>query len=433
MTLLNFAGQNALRLISNLILTRLLFPEAFGIMALVQVVISGAAMFSDFGFRGAVVQDPRGENPEFLNTVWTLQIVRGALLMALIIAVAGPLSEFYESPQLEGLLLVAAFVPLIQGFYSTRMFSADRTLQLERVTLITLFAQGVGIVVTVALAWLLESVWALVIGNLVNPLCLVVLSHSVLRGHANRLHLDRSSVAGLFRYGGFIFVASAAGFFSNYGDRAVLGKYIELEALAFFQIAMLLAAVPKQLSITIASRVLFPLYARRPPVESVVNKQKIDKARRLVTAPLIISAGAFAVIGDILVQVLYDTRYESAGPYLVLISLSLMPQIVTQSYHRFPLAAGHSGRFAVFQIALAIVRFGLLLLLVPSLGILGAIITVPLGVLIMYPALIYMIRPYNGWDPIHDIVALGASIVVATGVLWLNSEVLKPVLTASIN
>ena len=66
MTLLNFGGDNALRLIANLVLTRLLFPEAFGLMALITVVTAAALMFSDFGFLGAVIQDPRGEEPAFL-------------------------------------------------------------------------------------------------------------------------------------------------------------------------------------------------------------------------------------------------------------------------------------------------------------------------------------------------------------------------------
>ena len=80
LTVLNFGGHNILRLGSNLILTRILFPEAFGLMALVQVVLAGTEMFSDFGIRGSIVQSSRGDDPVFLNTAWTVQIGRGVLL-----------------------------------------------------------------------------------------------------------------------------------------------------------------------------------------------------------------------------------------------------------------------------------------------------------------------------------------------------------------
>ena len=55
MTMIGFGGSNFLRLVSNLILTRLLFPEAFGLMALVQVFMSGMQMFSDIGIKTAIM------------------------------------------------------------------------------------------------------------------------------------------------------------------------------------------------------------------------------------------------------------------------------------------------------------------------------------------------------------------------------------------
>ena len=51
----SYAFTQALRLASNLILTRLLFPEAFGLMALVSVVLVGLAMFSDVGIGPAAI------------------------------------------------------------------------------------------------------------------------------------------------------------------------------------------------------------------------------------------------------------------------------------------------------------------------------------------------------------------------------------------
>ena len=77
LTFLSIGGSNGLRLVSNLILTRLLFPEAFGLMALVQVFIAGLNMFSDAGIRTAIIRHTRGDDPDFLNTAWTIQIIRG--------------------------------------------------------------------------------------------------------------------------------------------------------------------------------------------------------------------------------------------------------------------------------------------------------------------------------------------------------------------
>ncbi len=428
MTLLNIGGNNILRLASNLLLTRLLFPEAFGLMALVGVVTAAALMFSDFGFTGAVVQDPRGEEPAFLDTVWTLQILRGILLAALIVGFSGQIAAFYEEPILAQMLWVSALVPLLKGTQSTKVLTANRTLQLERLTIVRLGVQLFGVIATVTLAYFLQSVWALVIGGLFAPTLMSILSHTVLKGHSNRLRIERAALGALLKYGSFIFIASLAGFFGGHGDRAVLGKFIELDELAIYGIAMTLAALPMSISHAISSRVIFPLYARRPPAESRANRRNINRARFLVTAPLLAVALGFAIIGDPLIRFLYDPRYEAAGPYLVLISLAVMPQIIAQTYPRAPLASGHSGRYAAFQCTSAAVRFGLLLLMVPSLGILGAILMIPLSTLLLYPPMLFNIHRYKVWDPLHDglFFALGLAGVVL--VYMLNEPVISPLL-----
>ncbi|GAB1360936.1 hypothetical protein MASR1M32_01720 [Rhodobacter sp.] len=73
----SYAVTQALRLASNLILTRLLFPEAFGLMALVSVVLVGLQMFSDTGIGPAISRSPRGDEPAFLDTAWTVNVARG--------------------------------------------------------------------------------------------------------------------------------------------------------------------------------------------------------------------------------------------------------------------------------------------------------------------------------------------------------------------
>jgi len=89
-------AQRALNLISNLVMTRILAPEAFGLMAIILTVHLMIEMMSDIGIRQSIVRAQRGEDPLFLNVAWTVQILRGVaiaaivLLMALGLWAAGP-------------------------------------------------------------------------------------------------------------------------------------------------------------------------------------------------------------------------------------------------------------------------------------------------------------------------------------------------------
>src|SRR5579863_7328037 len=85
-------GGYALRLTisfgTNLVMTRLLAPDMFGVMAVAYVIMAGLAMFSDLGLRAVVIRSSRGQDPVFLNTAWALQILRGLLLWAIAAGIA---------------------------------------------------------------------------------------------------------------------------------------------------------------------------------------------------------------------------------------------------------------------------------------------------------------------------------------------------------
>jgi O-antigen/teichoic acid export membrane protein len=112
-------GGQLIRLARSLILTRLLFPEAFGVMSLVWVVMFGLGMLSDLGVGPAIIRDKRGEDPDFLNTAWTLQVIRGVVLLGIACLIAYPMATFYNEPDLAQLIPAAGLFALIAGFNST--------------------------------------------------------------------------------------------------------------------------------------------------------------------------------------------------------------------------------------------------------------------------------------------------------------------------
>jgi len=426
LAIVNFGGQNAIRLLSSLVLTRLLFPEAFGLMALVQVVLTGLQLFSDIGLREAVIQDKRGGDPDFLNTAWVINIGRGFLLWFVTLLLAAPIAEFYDAPQLAELLPIAGLTAVFQGFGSTRILVADRELAIGRLTLLAIGTQIFGVLVMIALAWYTESVWSLVIGWLATTLSAAILSHLVLPGERVRLAFDLSIAQRIIGFGKYIFLATIAGFIVAQADRAVLGKFVPLEDLAIYNIGLMLATVPLLLAQALSIRIIFPLYSRTPPSESAKARHNINRARRLLTGGLLTGSAVLALFGIGLIEILYDPRYEAAGPIVVLISLSMIPTIVTYSYHRLATAAGHSGRFATVTVSIALLQLGALMVGIQFFGLGGAAVAPAVATLVFYPALIVLIRKYEGWDPLHDAAYFAVGLVITGVALWLSGSAMAP-------
>ena len=144
MLMFGYGGSQALRLLGNLALTRILFPEAFGLMALVNVVTVGLSMFSDVGIGPSIAQNPRGDDRDFLNTAWTIQVIRGFCLWGGTLILAWPLAQFYGEPALAWYLPISGVSLAIAGFNPTRIETAHRHLALERLTLLDLLSQFLG-------------------------------------------------------------------------------------------------------------------------------------------------------------------------------------------------------------------------------------------------------------------------------------------------
>lgn len=417
-----FAFHSIVRLASNLLLTRLLFPEAFGLMALVQVVVSGISLFSDIGMGSVVIRSSRGDDPIFLGTAWTVQVIRGFVLYGAVLALAPLAAAFYGEPILAGLIMVAGLQLIFAGLTSIAQLTANRHLRLGRLSLLQIISQFIGIAAMILLAYEMRSVWALVIGGLLQPAIFMVISHLFLSAPKIKLGIERAAFLEIFNFGKYIFMATIAGFFILHGDKAVLGKFVPLETLAIFTVALVFLQAAVGLSGNITARIVFPLYSRRPPGKSAENWRAVAKARWLLSLGAFSLAGTLALIGDPLVRLLYDPRYEGAGPILVLLGICVLPRMIVMSYPRLATAAGFAGRFAAYQIGLALVQTGLLIFFVSQIGIAGAPLAMALSVFLAYPMLIVLTRPFGGQDYRHDGVMFCVGLVIVTLALWLHWE-----------
>lgn len=343
-TLGTYGLSQVLRLGSNLVLAYLLFPEAFGLMALVNVFLQGLQMFSDVGIGPSIIQNKRGTEPVFLRTAYTIQILRGVLLWLVTWAIAAPVATFYavEDPsavELAKLLPVAGLTALIGGFCSPGVFVLNREMRLGRVNALEFIPQLFSIAVMVGWAAISPSVWALVAGGVAFSLVRLVLSHLWNPGLRDRPGWDPEAARELIHFGRWIFLSTIVSFFAINLDRLLLGRLLTLDELGIYSIGFALAQVAIHVSVRLSSLVIFPLLSRHQ-----------DDPARLVTvcararSAVLWASGAvctaFAIGAPWFFSVLYDERYEGAGPICRWLAVYCWAQILVSSMDRIPLALG---------------------------------------------------------------------------------------------
>lgn len=419
-TVVGFGLAQVIRLAANLILARLLFPEAFGLMALVTVVMVGLTMFSDIGITPSIQSSKRGDDPAFLDTAWTIQLIRGGLLTVAATALAWPMAWFYGEEMLIQLIPVAALSLMLASFEPTRVDTASRHMALGRLTVIQLAAQLGGATAMVGLAYATGSVWALVAGGLVTSTLGTLLGWVVLPGHRNRLRLEPEATRELISYGKWIFLSTVAGFAVMQSDKLVLGYFLSMEDLGRYNIGFFLASVPLMLGQALIGRLMIPIYRANPPSASRENFSRLRRVRFILTGALLLLTLPLAIMGFWLVDVLYDERYAAAGAVLVTVSLALIPQIIVLTYDQVALAQGDSRGFFTLTAIRAVFLIVMMVLAVPAYGALGAALAIALAPVLSYPLIVRLAKRHGAWDARHDIVTGAAALALAAVALWVD-------------
>src|ERR1700741_128313 len=335
-TVAGFALSQAIRFGANLVMTRLLLPEMFGVMAIATMVMYALALFSDLGLRQSIVQSRRGREAAFLNTAWAVQIGRGiavwiaalaigALLLALQRTGIVPPDSVSPHPSLPPVVVILSLCAVIAGFESTKLCEASRSLALGRITQIDIAAQIAGVLCMLAWAAVDRSIWALVAGGLCAVAARTLLSHGWLPGTANRWQWESAAFREIIGLGKWIFAASILGFFVNSADRLILGALASAAVVRVSVIASLIFNSVEEVLGRIVGEVSYPELsevARECPADLRLRYYQFHLA---VGLPACVAAGVLMISGGPLVAALYDARYAQAGWMLEVLALALGP------------------------------------------------------------------------------------------------------------
>jgi len=411
-TLVGYGVSQALRLGGNLILTRLLFPEAFGMMAIINVACYGMTVLVDMGLGQSIVQNKRGNDPHFINTAWTIQIILGVLIWIGLSVLALPIATLYNVPQLAAMLPVVGIGSVISGFNSTKLYTAQRNLEAKRVTLIELGTYTLGLLLTIYLAWLQKSVWSLVWGGLITSALKTIASHVFLHGVRNRFAWERDAYQHLIRFGRWVMWSSILSFLASEGARMLIGAVLDMRQLALFTLASTMSLMFWQAIMQLASRVFFPAYAEVYRDKPEHLNAVLLKSRLAITLPNWGLAVLFIYVGTPLMGLLYDNRYHDSGIMLELLAAGSLVGCVWGSYTGVLLAMGKVATMTMLTAAQIVFQIGGMLIGYHYGGGMGLVIGISASNWAMYPVQA-LVMAHNGlWQPKLDIPFLAASVLI---------------------
>lgn len=303
-----------------IVLTRFLSPQEYGLMAMVTVVISYAALFSDMGLSTAFVQRQKVTQEERSSLYW-LSVAVGAGLMLLTIAISPLAGHLLKAPELPGLIALVATNFLVVALGHQLRMDAEKALNFRPVALIEIAAALGGLAVAVLTAWWGWGVYALVAAAMCTAWVTVLLAWAVLaQGWRPLWRLRWQEVKWFVRFGGGMVANNVVNHVNATVDVLLGGHLLGAAQLGLYSVPRNLVLQIQSLVNPVFTRVGFPVIASIQHEKEKVQLVylKIMNLTATINAPIYVFVAVFA---PELVQLLLGEPFQEAAPLLRILAV----------------------------------------------------------------------------------------------------------------
>lgn len=345
-------------LLVTAVLSRLLVPEQFGVVALATVVISFLTIFADVGLTATIIQY-KDLKKEELNSLFSLSFYFALILSLLVFVSAGYLAKYYNEVLLQPVcqwLAVNLFFTTI-AVVPNAMFYREKLF--KQIAIRTSIVQLVGGSLAVLWAIMYAEVYALVVGPVLSSILLFFISYRRFPLHF-KARFSLHSIAHTFSYSLYQFLFNIINFFSRNMDTLVIGKVLGPSVLGYYDKAYRLMSLPLQNITQVITPVLHPLLSGRSTERDYLmrSNESMGKILALIGFPMSIW---LYFVAEELILLFFGPQWHAAVPAFSLLSLTVGIQLVLSSSGSFFQAAGDTRSLFICGVFSAILNVGVIL------------------------------------------------------------------------
>jgi lipopolysaccharide exporter len=422
-------ADRGIGLLSTVVLARLLVPADFGLVALATSLIALLALLGDFGFDLALIQNPNAHRDHF-DSVWTFNVLFGLALAALLALIATSAARFYNDPRLVDVLFGLAVARAISCFENVGVIAFRKDLAFDQEFRFLIYKRlATTFLVTIPLAFVLRSYWALVGGMIAGSCIGLVLSY---RLHPYRPRFSLGAMRELFSFSKWLQVAHLVSFVSARAADFIIGKLAGISVLGSFTIAKEIASLPSAEVAMPVHRGVFPSYAKLSGDLPALKRAYLRVASVLVLVTLPAGIG-LALVAQPVVLIFLGDKWREVVPLIQILAVQGVLSVSSTTASYIYLALGTPRRNALLTMIHAGVSLCLMLILVPRLGaqgaayalLAGSLVTVPVNFRMMSNAVRLTMRDIRGivWRPLMSTIAM-IVVVMIVRECWMSTETL---------
>lgn len=343
----------ALQLLSVVILSRLLSPRDYGLVAMVMVVIAFGEVFRDFGLSQAAVRAPTLSRSQ-RDALFLVNTAIGAGFAALLFVLAPQVAAWFDHPELVPMARVLAVVFVFNGLVAQYRADLTRSMRFRALVVSDLGAQAVGLILATGLALWGFGFWALVAQQVTIGLVGLVLAAAYC-GWLPRWPQKGTRIGDMLRFGFGLVASQIVGYLSTNMDNLVIGTQLGATDLGYYNRAyQLLTRSVNQLrapSTSVAVPILTRLEADPRRADDFIVKGQAALGYTLMPGLAFIAAAAAPIVGIVL-----GDGWAQAIPVLTWLAVAAMFETTSYFCYWVYLVRGLTGKFFWFSLVSMLIK-----------------------------------------------------------------------------
>lgn len=310
-------SDRAIGLISMVVLARILVPEDFGIVAMASLIVGFVDVFLDLGVNQALIHNKDADQEDY-DTAWSIRLTQ-ALISGVIIILSAPLAaQYFNTPQLVTVLQVMAITLVVGGFENIGIIAFQKEMNFGRDFQFFFIRRFAGFILTLIIAVLYETYWAMVFGSLFGKVVGVVISYIM---HSLRPRFAFTRFNQIWSFSKWVLFKNVGAYFDLSMDKVLVGRHLSPSDLGGYTVASEVSALPTTELLAPLGRVLFPAFVdkRQDPKEFAQRVLMAIAVQCLIAIPACI--GLMYVATD-LVSIVFGEKWLFAAPIIQIMAIT---------------------------------------------------------------------------------------------------------------
>ena len=303
-------SERALDLVSIIVLARLLVPEDFGLVAIAASIATIIEGLSPFDVEKALIQN-RDPDPALYDTAWTLSALRGSASALVVLAIAALVVDGPIAP----VLAVLATGPFLKGLANPRFVDFERDLVYSRLAVLTLGAKLAAFGMTLAIAVVRPSPWALVIGLVAGSVVTLVGSYA-LRPYRPRICFER--FGSIFAFSGWMSLTTIVTTLSMDTDKIIIGRLLGTADTGLYFMTQRVGTLPTRELVGPLQRLLFPSFSQIAHEAERLGRV-VRESINVLSSLSLPAAFGFALVANDLVPKALGADWTPIVPLLIIL------------------------------------------------------------------------------------------------------------------